>query len=249
MKLIIQRLEAVHKTSTMSEGVAELRINNQPCKGINMIARHMWATEATRVAIVHDVVKESGRVLPCPSAGFDAYASVGTLWVARALSHCTPVKWGTVSSNPSAHETTKFRDSICPVCVSGFKCLFIDTQPMQALTDTGEGYYLGALNFRSDHSSSFPSNILPFPLIALPDLQLCQYFDHLAKPHRTSISRKGPIMSGFQPLNFYHLPIQLSTAYYHCLLFHRCKQSGLVRVFLVQLRFHQAPILKSTIMT
>jgi hypothetical protein len=116
------------------------------------------------------------------------------------------------------------------------------------LTDTGGGYHLGALNFRSHHSSSFPSSILPFPLIAPPGLQLCQYLDHLAKPHRTSIARKSPIVSRFQPLNFYHLPIQLSIVYYHCLWFHRCKQSGLVRVILVQLRFHQAPILKCTIM-
>jgi hypothetical protein len=65
----------------------------------------------------------------------------------------------------------------------------------QSLTDIGRGYHLEALNFRSDHSSSFPSSILSFPLIALPGLQLCQSFDHLAKPHRTT--------SGFQPLVFY----------------------------------------------
>jgi hypothetical protein len=40
----------------------------------------------------------------------------------------------------------------------------------RSLTDTGGGYYLGALNFRSDHSSSFPSSILHFPLIAPPGL-------------------------------------------------------------------------------
>jgi hypothetical protein len=84
-----------------------------------------------------------------------------------------------------------------------FKCLFIRTQPTQALIDTGGGYHLGALNIRSDHLFSFPSSILHFPLIALLGLQLCQPFDHLAKPHRTSIERKGPITSGFQPLVFY----------------------------------------------
>jgi hypothetical protein len=124
-----------------------------------------------------------------------------------------------VSSNPSTHEATKFGDSICPVCVSTFKCLFIRAQPTWALTDTGGGYHLGASNFRSDHSSSFPSGILPFPLIAPPGLQLCQYLDNPAKPHMTSINRKGPIVSGFQPLDFYHLPIQLSIAYYRCLSF------------------------------
>jgi hypothetical protein len=84
-----------------------------------------------------------------------------------------------------------------------FKCLFIQTQPTRALMDIGGCYHLGAPNFRSDHSPSFPSSILHFPLIAPSGLQLCQPFDHLAKSHRTSIDRKGPIASGFQPLDFY----------------------------------------------
>jgi hypothetical protein len=160
-----------------------------------------------------------GRVLPCPSAVFYAFGSVDTPWVARTISHCTPMKQGKLSSNPSAHKAPKIRDSIDPVCVSTFKCFFIRTQPTQALTDTDGGYHLGALNFRSDHSSSFPSSILPFPLIAPLGLQLYQYLDHLAKPHRTSIDRKGPIVSGFHPLDFYPLPIQLSRAQYRCLSF------------------------------
>jgi hypothetical protein len=189
--------------------------------------------EATRVATVHNMAKKSGRVLPRPSAMFHAYASVDTPWVAWTLSHYTPVKQGTVSSNLSTHKATKFGDSICPVCVSTFKCLFIMAQSTRALTDIGGGYQLGAPNFRSDHSSSLPSSILPLPLIAPSSLQLCQYLDNPAKPHMTFIDRKGPIVSGFQPLNFYRLPIHLSIAYYHCLFFHRCKQSALVRVFLV----------------
>jgi hypothetical protein len=36
----------------------------------------------------------------------------------------------------------------------------------RSLTNTGGGYHLETLNFRSDHSSCFPSSILPFPLIA-----------------------------------------------------------------------------------
>jgi hypothetical protein len=219
MKLIILRLNIANKPSPMSEGVAEIQINNQPSKGINLTTWHTWATEATRVATVHDVVKESGRILPRPSVVFHVYASGDTLWVAWTLSHCTPMKWGKVSSNPSTHEATKFGNSICLVCVSTFKCLFIRAQPTRALTDTGGGYHLRALNFRSNHSSSFPSNILPFPLIAPPSLQLCQYLNHPAKPHRTSIDIKVSIMSEFQPLNFYRLPIQLRVAYYHCLSF------------------------------
>jgi hypothetical protein len=73
----------------------------------------------------------------------------------------------------------------------------------RSLTDTGEGYHFEALNFRSDHSCSFSSRILPFPLFSLLGLQLFQSFDHLAKPHRTSIDRKGSIASGFQPIVFY----------------------------------------------
>jgi hypothetical protein len=100
-----------------------------------------------------------------------------------------------------------------------FKCLFIRTQPTRALNDTGSGYHLGALNIGSDHSSSFPSSILHFPLIASLGLQLCQPFDRLAKPRRTSIDRKGPITSGIQPLIFYQKPTPLSIAYYHYISF------------------------------
>jgi hypothetical protein len=217
MKLIILCLDLMNKPSPMSVAVTEIRINTQPCKGINLTTWHMWSMEATRMATVHNAVKESGRVLPHPSAVFHAYASADAPWVAQTLFHCTPMKWGMVSSNPSTHEATKFGDSICPVCISTFKWLFIRTQPMQALTNTAGGYHLKAMNFGSDHSSSFPSNILPFPLIAPPGLQLCQYLDHPAKPHRTSIDRNGPIASGFQPLDFYRLLIQLHVAYYRCL--------------------------------
>jgi hypothetical protein len=134
---------------------------------------------------------------------FHAYASMDTLWVAHALSHCTPVRYGRTASISAAHKATQFagphKSRMCQyitqTCSSG--------PDDQSLTDTGGGYRLGALNFRLDHSSSFPSSILYFPLIAPPDLQLCQPFDPLAKPHRTSIDRKGPIVSGFQPLELY----------------------------------------------
>jgi hypothetical protein len=93
-----------------------------------------------------------------------------------------------------------------------FKCLFIQTQPMWALNDTGGSYHLRALNIRSNHSSYFSPSILHVPLIVLPGLQLCQ-------PHRTSIDRKGPIASGFQPLVFYRKTTPLSIAYYRYLSF------------------------------
>jgi hypothetical protein len=58
--------------------------------------------------------------------------------------------------------------SYVPYASVYFKYLFIQTQPTWALNDTSGGYHHRAPNFRSDHSSSFPSSILHFPLIALP---------------------------------------------------------------------------------
>jgi hypothetical protein len=41
MKLIILRLNTVNKPSPMPEDVTKIRINNQPCKGINLTTRHV----------------------------------------------------------------------------------------------------------------------------------------------------------------------------------------------------------------
>jgi hypothetical protein len=155
----------------MSKTVTEIWMNNQPFKGINLTTRHMQARRAPWVGTVHDVIKRLGWVLPHPSAVFHAYASADTPWVAWTLSHCTPMKWDKVSYS-STHDATQFGDSICPICVSTFKCLFNSLQPMWALINTGGGYHLGALNFISDHIPSYPSSILHFPLIAPPGLQL-----------------------------------------------------------------------------
>jgi hypothetical protein len=132
----------------------------------------MQARRAPRVATVHDAVKKSGQGLPRPSAVFHAYASADTPWVARTLSHYTSVKRGKVSSNSSTHEATQFGNSICSICVSTFKCLFIRTQLMWALINTGGGYHLEVLNIRSDHYSPFSSSILHFFLIDPPGLIL-----------------------------------------------------------------------------
>jgi hypothetical protein len=59
MKLIILHLDSANKPSPKSEGVAEIRINNQPSDAINLTAQHTQARRAQRVAIVHDTVKES----------------------------------------------------------------------------------------------------------------------------------------------------------------------------------------------
>jgi hypothetical protein len=129
-----------------------------------------------------------------------------------------------------------------------FKCLFIQTQPARALTDIGGGYHLGAPNIRSDHSPSCPSSILHFPLITLPGLQLCQPFDHLAKPYWTSIDRKGPYHERIPTTRLLSITYTTKHSLLSLCFFHRVKQSSLVRVFLVQLGFHQTPILRCTIM-
>jgi hypothetical protein len=163
------------------------------------------------VATIHDAVKESSQVLPHPSAIFHVYASTDTSWVARALSHCTPMKRGKVSSRSSTHEATKFEDSICPICDNTFKCLFIKAQPTRALIDTCEGYHLGALNFRSDHSSSFPSSILPFPLISPAGLILNHSIKQLFSqtiPFSNQGIKSPKSFEWSLPLNFYQSSIQ-----------------------------------------
>jgi hypothetical protein len=79
------------------------------------------------VATIHDEVKEMIRVHVTLVYVFHTYASVDTPWVAHALSHYTSVRYGRIASVSAAHDATQFRDSICPVCVSIFKCLFIQT--------------------------------------------------------------------------------------------------------------------------
>jgi hypothetical protein len=83
MKVELLCLDSANKPSPIFEGVTEIQINSQPCKGINLTTRHTLARRAPRVATIHDAIKESGRVLPRPSAIFHAYASVDTPWVAR----------------------------------------------------------------------------------------------------------------------------------------------------------------------
>jgi hypothetical protein len=93
--------------------------------------------------------------------------------------------WSEVRYCPP-HRHTKllsFRVPYVPYASIHFKCLFIQTQPMQALTDTGGGYHLGASNFRSDHSYSFASSILRFPIIGPPSLKLNHSINYSSSPH------------------------------------------------------------------
>jgi hypothetical protein len=72
------------------------------------------------VAKVHDAFKEMIRAHLTLVHVFHVYASVDTPWVAHALSHYNPVRYGRIASISVAHDATQFGDSICPVCVSTF---------------------------------------------------------------------------------------------------------------------------------
>jgi hypothetical protein len=166
MKVELLCLGAVNKPALISESVTEIRINNQPCKGINLTTQHTQAQRAPRVATIHAEVKETIWAHLSLVHVFHVYALADTRWVAHALSYFTSIRYGRIASVSAAYDATQFGDSICPICVCTFKCLFIQTQPTRALIDTGGGYHLDAPNIRSDHSPSFPSSILHFPLIA-----------------------------------------------------------------------------------
>jgi hypothetical protein len=60
------------------------------------------------VATVHNAVKETIRAHLTLVHVFHAYASVDTPWVAHALSHFTPVRYGRIASVSAAHEATQF---------------------------------------------------------------------------------------------------------------------------------------------
>jgi hypothetical protein len=203
MKLIILCLNLVNKPSPMTEGVTEIRIKSQPCKGINLTTRH---TQAQR----HH---EWQPFTMWPKSWVRSYLALvlSSMRMPRRTHHGWPEHypivhlWSEVRYHPP-HRHTKLLSLGIPYvsyALVHFKCFFIRTQLTRALIDTGGGYHLTVPNLWSRPFSTFPSSILHFPLIAPHDLQLCQPFDHLAKPHRTSIDRKGSITSGLLPLIFY----------------------------------------------
>jgi hypothetical protein len=152
------------QASPISEGVAEIRINSQPCKGRNVTTWHTRAKRAPWVATVHDDYQTVEPVPPYPGAVFHTYASEDTLRVAWPLNHCTPVKYSGASSNSVTIEAIQFvgphKILYAPV---HNQSLFIQTQQTHALIDTGGDYHCGALNLWSRPLSTFPSSILHFP--------------------------------------------------------------------------------------
>jgi hypothetical protein len=84
------------------------------------------------VATVHNAIKEMIRAHLTLVHVFHAYALADTLWVAHALSHYTPVRYGRIASVSMAHNASQFADFICLVCVNTFQMLV-----QQGSTDAG----------------------------------------------------------------------------------------------------------------
>jgi hypothetical protein len=60
------------------------------------------------VATVQNAVKETIRTHLTLVHVFHVYALADTPWVARALSRCTPVRYGRIASVSATHEATQF---------------------------------------------------------------------------------------------------------------------------------------------
>jgi hypothetical protein len=164
------------QASPISEGAMEIQINSQPIKGINLTTRHKRARRASWVATVHDVIKEMIRAHLTLVHVFHViprWASMGGPHPPHpsALSWCTPIRYGSITSISVTHDATKFAGpQKIPYAPVHNQSLFIRTQPTWALINIGGGYHLGGLNLWFRPLSTFPSSILHFPLIAPPDL-------------------------------------------------------------------------------
>jgi hypothetical protein len=81
-------------------------------------------------------------------------ASADTPWVAYALSHFTPVRYGRIAFISAAHDATQFGDFIYPICISTFQMLV-----QQGSTDTGLNRHRRGL---PPWSSKYQIRPLPF---------------------------------------------------------------------------------------
>jgi hypothetical protein len=132
-------------------------------------------------------IKESSRTHLNLVHVFHAYASADTPWVAHALSLILSMRYGRVSSNSATDEANKFAGpQKSHMRQYTTQSLFIRTQPVHALIDTGGGYHHGAPNFISDHSSSFSFSILYFSLIAPSGLILNHFINYSYSQHSKS---------------------------------------------------------------
>jgi hypothetical protein len=106
MKLIILRNDYNRQVLPISVGNHGNSSQFKPSKGNNLTTRHTRARRAPQVATVHNVVQETIRAHLTLVHVFHAYASVDTPWVAHALSHFTPVRYGRIVFVLAAQEAT-----------------------------------------------------------------------------------------------------------------------------------------------
>jgi hypothetical protein len=99
------------------------------------------------VATVHDATKEMIMANLTLLHVFHANTLADNLWVAHALSQCTPIRYGRIASMSVIHDATQFvGHDIFHMRQYIIKCLFNRAQLMWALIIIGRGYHLGALN-------------------------------------------------------------------------------------------------------
>jgi hypothetical protein len=152
MKLIILCLDEANKPSPISEGVAEIRIDNQHFKGINLTTRH---TQARR----HHEWQQFMAWSTSWAGSYLALVSSSTRMPWRThrgwLKHYPIVHpWSEVRYRPTHRHTKLLSLGILyvPYASVHFKCLFIRTQLTRSLIDTGGGYHLEFRIYDPDHS-------------------------------------------------------------------------------------------------
>jgi hypothetical protein len=139
MKLIILYLEAANKPSPMSEGVVEIWINSQPCKGIN------WPHDTRRLVGHH----EWQQFMTWPKSWDGSYLTLvpSSMHMPRQTHRGWPERypivhpWSEVRYRLTQQHTKLLSLGIpyVPYASIHFKCLIIQTQPLRALVDTGGG--------------------------------------------------------------------------------------------------------------
>jgi hypothetical protein len=140
-------------------------------QGINLATWHTWATKATWVATVRDDYQRVEPGPPYPSVVFHTKTSMGSPWVTRTLSQCH--LWSTVGCHLTQQPSMllSLRDPINLVYASTqLNACCNRTQPTWSIIDTGRGYHLQSSEYENRPLSTFPSGILHFPLVALPNL-------------------------------------------------------------------------------
>jgi hypothetical protein len=156
-------MTATGKCYPYPRAIAEIRINSQPCKGINLTTWH------TRPEGHHGCHMFTMRSKSWVGSKLTLVSSSTRMprWTHRGWPKHYPIihPWSEVRYRPTRRQTkllslqvpikSRMRQYTTQTCSSG--------PDDRSLTDIGGGYHLEALNFRSDHSSSFPFSILPCP--------------------------------------------------------------------------------------